>query len=217
MRQRARHAARGVVLGQAIRGEDVREALVGRIRIRIVRTLHRVRRRVAQLRRIEIVRLVGLERLVVRGQRSVLEARRNVEPSETVRMHDERRVAGERLVAAFRLAAARSRALTLGEVRNIVAGPLLRLYVPPHQLLALAPRLAVRRRGASVVEDAPVERPRVPPAVAVAPLRLALECPIHLIVLAGEYTGVDPAAARGGAVGLQVGKILDRFPRHPER
>src|SRR5204863_8725284 len=128
-----------------------------------------------QLRRVEIVLEVRLQRLVVRGQRPVLQAGRNVEPAKAVGVHDERRVAGKGLVAAFVLAAARARALALGEVRHIVAGPLLLLLVPPDEFLALAPRLAVGGGGAAVVENAPVERPGESPAVAVAAARLALE------------------------------------------
>src|SRR5437016_8169004 len=120
-------------------------------------------------------------------------------------MHDERRVAGERFVAALRFAAARTRALRLGEIGHVVARPLLRLLVPPDQFLPLAPRLAVRRRGAAVVEDAPVERPGVSPAMSVGPLWLALV----RLVLAVEDAAVDPAAAGGGAVGFEVGEALD--------
>src|SRR5262245_9661677 len=110
-------------------------------------------------------------------------------------MHDERRVAGERIVADFLAAAARARALRLREVRDVVAGPLFVFLVPPDELLSLAPRLAVRRRGAAVVEDATIHRPGEAPAVPVAPVRLALE----RFVLAVEDAGVDPAAARGRA------------------
>ena len=103
-------AARGVVLGETVRGEDVREARVGRRRVRVVGTLLPIGRGIRELIGIEIVGEVRFERLVVRGQRSVFQSRGDVEPADAVGMHDERRVAGERFVAAFVGIALRSRA-----------------------------------------------------------------------------------------------------------
>src|SRR5690625_3116699 len=50
---------------------------------------------------------------------------------------------------------------TLGdrEVGDVVAGPSAGFLVPPHQLLALAPRSALRVRRGAVVQDAPIGGP----------------------------------------------------------
>jgi hypothetical protein len=63
--------------------------------------------------------------------------------------------------------------LAAREVGDVVADPLSFLFDPPHQRFALAPRFAVRIGGRAVVEDAPVERPGVAPAVGVAAVRFA--------------------------------------------
>src|SRR5436190_8186310 len=120
-------------------------------------------------------------------------------------MHDEWRVAGQRLVAVFLRVAGVVGALLFREVGDVVAGPLPFRLVPPDQLLPLAPRLAIRGGGAAVIEDAPVARPGVAPAVAVAAPRLARV----RFVLAVEDAGVDPAAAGGGAVIFQFTEVLD--------
>ena len=66
--------------------------------------------------------------------------------------------------------------LLLVEVGRVGARPLLLLRVPPHELLALRPRLAVGIGGRAVVEQPPVRRPRPRPLerrVALLPVRLA--------------------------------------------
>src|SRR5438067_13607276 len=120
-------------------------------------------------------------------------------------MHDERRVSGQGLVAVFLRIAGIVGALLFREVGDVIAYPLPFRLVPPDQLLPLAPRLPVGGGGAAVVEDAPVAWPGVAPAVAVAAARLARV----RFVLAVEDAGVDPAAARCGAVGFQVGEVVD--------
>src|SRR5437870_9232149 len=105
-------------------------------------------------------------------------------------MHDERRVAGQGLVAVFLRVAGVVGALLFREVGDVVAHPLPFRLVPPDEFLPLAPRLPVGRGGATVVEDAPIARPGVAPAVAVAAARLAGV----RFVLAVEDAGVDPAA-----------------------
>src|SRR5437879_4284391 len=52
-----------------------------------------------------------------------------------------------------------ARRLARGEVGDVVAGPLGLVLVPPHQRLALAPRLALGVGGGAVVQDPPVGRP----------------------------------------------------------
>src|SRR5688500_8866192 len=89
-------------------------------------------------------------------------------------MHDECLVARDAVVA---LGAARRlivRRLSRGEVRCIQTCPFLVLFIPPDQLFALAPRLAVGARGSTVIKEAAVRRPGKAPPVTVTSLRLAL-------------------------------------------
>src|SRR5207244_4546807 len=135
--------------------------------------------------------------------------RRHPEPADAVEMHDERRVAAKRFVAAFLLIALRIGTLRLCEVGNVVAAPLPFRVVPPHEFLPLAPRRSVRRGGAAVVEDAPIERPGVSPSVTISAARLALE----RFVLAVVYAGVNPAAATRAAIRLEIAEVFDRRAR----
>src|SRR5207302_10067076 len=89
----------------------------------------------------------------------------NPQPSHTIRMHDEWHVSGDRLHPLGFLRRAIVRRRVLFEVGNVMAGPLALVLVPPDKLLALAPRLSVGTRGGAVVENAPVRRPSVAPAV----------------------------------------------------
>src|SRR6185436_2195522 len=106
-------------------------------------------------------------------------------------MHDERRVAGERFVAVALRAGLVIGRLAAREVGDVVSGPFFPVRVPPHQRLPLAPRRAVGTRGRAVIEDAPVERPGVAPAMSVSSLGRALVG----LVLPVEDAGVNPAAA----------------------
>src|SRR5688572_6573592 len=116
------------------------------------------------------------------GKRTVLQAARHPQPAHAVGMHDEWFVSP---VVAGRFAAL--------EVGHVMAGPFAFRFIPPHQRLALAPRFAVGTRRRAVVEDAPVERPRVTPTVPIT----ALRCALARFVLTVENAGVDPAAAGG--------------------
>src|SRR5579872_5238766 len=62
----------------------------------------------------------------------------------------------------------------LVEVRNVESGPLLLLFIPPDQLLALAPGPAVRPRRATVVENADIAGPRKSPTMSEIIFRLPL-------------------------------------------
>ena len=86
---------------------------------------------------------------------------------------------------------------------------LLLLRVPPHELLALAPRLAVRVRRGAVVEHAAVRGPRPAPlgvVRALLPVRHAARGLVHPVRV---DAGVDPAAAGGGAVGFELEIAVD--------
>src|SRR5439155_13304624 len=97
--------------------------------------------------------------LVVGGHRAVLEAGRGVEPALAVGLHDERVVAAQRVGSFGVLVGDETRGAIGHEVRDVTAGPLALLRVPPDVLLAFAPRGAVGRGGGAVVEDAPVGGP----------------------------------------------------------
>src|SRR6185437_16591252 len=67
-----------------------------------------------------------------------------------------------------------------------------------------APRLAVRVGGGAVVEDPPVRRPGPAPLVRDPVLLLAGLAARGLVDAAGVDAAVDPAAAGGGTVPVQL-------------
>src|SRR5580704_15320720 len=73
------------------------------------------------------------QRLVMRRQRPVFQARRNPDPTESIWMKNKRFVAGKSIVSfrAFR----RLIVWRLGDdkIWDIIARPLLGLFVPPHE------------------------------------------------------------------------------------
>src|ERR1700687_5341231 len=97
----------------------------------------------------------------------------------------------------------------LGRAKSGTARPL--PPVPPHPLLALAPRPALPVRGGAIVEDPAVGRPRP------APLELraddaggiGLLAGGEIAVLVGEHPAVDPGGAGGGTVVLEVAEAGD--------
>src|SRR5690348_4358272 len=68
----------------------------------------------------------------------------------------------------------------------IESGPFFLFFVPPDQLLALAPRRSIRARRGAVVDDAAVVRPRESPSMAEQIFRLALVGTIS--VRLGKYS-----------------------------
>src|SRR5690348_5982044 len=127
--------------------------------------------------------------------------------------HDERVVTGEAVGSAGPGLRAVRRGLGLDEVRRVDAGPRLLLLVPPDVLLALAPGLALGVGGGAVVEDAAVVRPGPAPLLgrrALLAAGLAVRRPVDA---PGVDAGVDPAAAAGGAVGLEIGVHAGQLAR----
>src|SRR5690606_13147438 len=84
---------------------------------------------------------------------------------------------------------------------ELVAGPLPLHLVPPHVGLALAPRAPLRVGRGTVVEHTPVRRPHPAPLGRHPVLLRAGLATGGLVDAVGEDAGVDPAAARRGAVG----------------
>ena len=54
------------------------------------------------------------------------------------------------------------------EIRNVIAGPFFLTFIPPYELLAIAPGTSVGTRGSAVVENSAIARPCESPAVTVA-------------------------------------------------
>ena len=192
------------MLGQPVCGEHVRESLVRRFRIWIVGPLFPIGGRIALLARIQRIFCVRFQRLVVRGQRSILQTRSHPDPSCAVGMHDEGRIAGESFIATLLGISFRVGPLLFREIGNVMAAPLPFCFIPPDQFFPLAPRLAIRRGGTAVVQDAPIERPRESPAVTVAAAGLAFVRDVLAVV----HAGVDPAAAGCRAVGFEVREVF---------
>src|SRR5437660_9867485 len=175
MRKITGHAAAGVVFSQAIGAENIGEAGVATFEgIRVIRTLHLFGDGIHRYLRIERIAADALQRLVMRGQWPIFQAAGNPDPSSAIRMHDERLIASQGIIAPGIFVGLVIWRLLFGEIRNVVAGPFFLFLVPPDQLLALAPRLAIRTRRCPVVENSPVTRPGIAPAVPVQAVRLTL-------------------------------------------
>src|SRR5262245_2350684 len=110
-------------------------------------------------------------------------------------MKDERLVAANCLTrdCFFRRLVAR-RLVTI-KVREVQAGPLLFLFIPPTELLALTPGFAVRTSRGTVVEDAPVGGPGKAPSMTVGVAWLPLIR--YIFSRLGIATAVDPRPACG--------------------
>ena len=155
-----------------------------------------------------------LLRLVVRRQRAVDDAARREEPALAVGLHDERRRRRRWSSMPCRVGRRPVRRRPVDdEVRHVVAGPLA-ACASSHQtyFLRSRPRLAVGVGRGAVVEDAAVGRPRPAPLrrdpalLATRGLRRAVWFTPSCVA-----AGVDPAAARGRAVVLQLGEAVDRL------
>src|SRR5579864_6384104 len=194
VRQVAAHGAAGVVFGQTICAQHVREAMIALRSIGIVGPFLFVCRRIGAVLRIEHISYRTFQRLVMRGQRSILQPAGYPDPAHAVRMHDERFIARNCFVALRPFRRPIIRSLCLGEVGLIVASPFFLVFIPPDQCFTLAPRFSIRTRRCPVVEDSPVTGPGESPSMSVSALRLALARPVF--ISRRHYAGVDPAAAR---------------------
>src|SRR5262249_5091045 len=145
---------------------------------RIVGALLSVRGRIGLLLRIKEVFDGRLQRLVVSRQRTVLQSRRHPDPTHARRQQNEGGASRQRLVSFGALIRPVTGGLRVREVGSVDAGPFLLLLVPPDELLAFAPGLAVRTRGRAVIEDAAVRRPGESPAVPVDSGRLPAVGPV---------------------------------------
>src|SRR4051794_23119807 len=131
-------------------------------------------------------------------------------------MQDEQSAAAQRLHAGRAARRLIARRLVRLEVRLVPeAGPLLPLLVPPDVLLALGPRLALRIRRGTVVEDPAIARPRPGPLASdpvLLPVRLLTRRLVDAVLVDAR---VDPGAAGGRPVGLELLVLLDVAARVP--
>src|SRR5437879_10773970 len=131
MRKVAAHPPRCVMLGQPVRGGHVRESLVRRVSVLIVRALQPIRPWVRVLRGINGILDGRFKWLVVRREGAIFKSARDVEPAKTFWMHDERFVAAKCLVASGVFRRTIIRSLGYREVWDIKASPFALLLVPP--------------------------------------------------------------------------------------
>src|SRR5919206_1229602 len=146
-----------------------------------------------------------LLRLVVGGDWPVGQAGRHEQPTPAVGLHDERLVAPDGVIGPRVVGRLVIGGLARCEVRDVVAGPLPLLLVPPDVLLALAPGPALVVGGGSVVDDVAVHRPRPTPFEGYPVLLAPGLAPVGLIDLVFVDAAVDPAPAGGRAVVLEHG------------
>src|SRR5690348_13543107 len=211
----ARHRAGGVLLGEAICRDDVGELRVLQPVVGHVGAVERHHTGVVGAGGIELVAHRRLGRLVVRGQRAVFQAGWDVDPAAPVRLHDERVGAGDGVHADALLLNGGAGRLVKLEVGHVVAGPgalaIVGAGIPPDQLLALGPRVAVRIGGGAVVEDAPVRRPGEAPARVIGVLAggVAVAAGGQIHPFLRDVAAIDPAAASRAAVVLQRGVAGD--------
>src|SRR5713226_3250674 len=147
----------------------------------------------------------------MRRQRAVLEPAWGKQPAATVALEDERigtRVEVQPAALLLRRSIGR---LFCGEVRHVHSCPGTRAGVPPDVLLSLRPGLAGRVGGGPVVEDAPVTRPGESPLGIDIVVWSAISATCQVAPGRWKHPGVDPDAAGGRAVILQmlvIGKLL---------
>ena len=210
VRKPAAHAARRVVLGEAVRREHVwvhllqRLTVTGRGEVLFARHDHASR---LVLLRVHDVRQLRFHGLVVSRDRAIDHALRCEQPALTVGLHDERVIAGKRRGATHGRIGACLRVEAHGEVGDVVTDPLLLVFVPPDPCLLRAPRLALGVRGSAVVKDLAVGRPHPAPfpfGVGAAIGGLAHR---RMVDAVGIHTGVDPAATGGGTVSLHIDEL----------
>ena len=211
-RRRAGRQSAGMVLGDAVRRQGVRETRVGGLVKLVVVAFPDLRDRVLLLC-VNRVADRRFDRLVMGRQRRVLEAGRREHRQFAVGDHDERAIAAERVHALgmrrpVRLVMRRLRRLEIGHVRP---DPFLLLLIPVQQPLALRPRLAVGIGRGAVVHVAAIGRPGPGPvemrARTLRPVGAARARPV--VVLLREDAAVEPGAAGGAAVVLQLLEAAD--------
>src|ERR1043166_3356940 len=143
----------------------------------------------------------------MRRNRPVLQTACDVKPTKSVFVENKRTIACDCVQSALIALRSETRFLVWHKIGIIAAGPFTLRSVPPDELLALAPRLSIGCSAGAVVNDAPIARPGEAPAMPQITARVAR---VRLVdFIRPEYAGVNPAAARGGAVGFQFRVAID--------
>src|SRR6266478_3271063 len=96
MTQKARHAARGMMLGQPISCENIRKPRIA-WRSKTVLCAREPIDRWVRVARIKQIAHRRFKRLVMRRERTVLQTSRHINPAESVLMQNEGRVARNRV------------------------------------------------------------------------------------------------------------------------
>src|SRR5437868_5313244 len=198
----AAHAAGGVVLGEPVGGQNERKPGSMRRSVGIVRTLFAVRSRI---RLLPIKRILHqrLKRLVVRGERPVFQTASYIEPAQAVGMKCEWPGSAQSLrsLSFVNIGGGvwRHRLLI---IRIIEPRPFLLFRIPPDQLLALTPGLAIRAGRCTVVDDAAIVWPGKAPSVPKQILGIAFERAV--VAFLWKHAAVNPGATGCRSVVLQI-------------
>src|SRR5689334_17758845 len=97
------------------------------------------------------------------GKWSILQSLWREQPAPTVRLHDKRVIACDSIHPCSIGRRYIIRALANGKIGDVVAGPLLLLFIPPHILLTLGPRSSLRISRGAIVENTAVSGPGIAP------------------------------------------------------
>src|SRR5579883_1758617 len=135
-------------------------------------------------------------------QWSVLQAFGHINPPQTILVQYERRIA--RL--AIQALGIRRRPIIgcffLFKIRHVQPGPFPLVFIPPNQLLELAPRATVGPRAGPVVNNAPIAGPGEPPAVPITALRFSPSSLAHAVP--AKHTRINPAAGSGRTICFEL-------------
>src|SRR3954465_733481 len=105
----------------------------------------------------------SLRCFVMCRERTILESFGRKEPASPIRFHNERIAACNRIhpgcAGLWRIVGR----LIERKIRDIIAGPLFLLFIPPDILLALGPGTPLWICRRTIIEDTPVGGPRVAP------------------------------------------------------
>src|SRR5260370_12772977 len=151
----------------------------------------------------------GLYRLIVRGQWPIGQSTRNEEPASHVPQHCKWIRSRMRIQSTAHWVSFSSRRLRLRKVRHIVpnptpfcAIPIIVFRVPPDIFLALAPRLAFRISGGTIIKNVPVRGPRKAPAR--ADIRIGMATPRQALSLFAHNASENPTATGSAAIRPQL-------------
>src|SRR4051794_14781409 len=139
----------------------------------------------------------------MRRQRTIFQSARNINPPDAIRVQSKWPGSAESgyAHAAIQIVGSGGREI-LFEIGVIETGPFFFLFVPPDQLLAVAPWLAVRTGRRAVINDAAIVRPYKSPAMSKQIFGCALICAIT--VPFRIHAAIDPRAASGRTIIFQI-------------